>query len=125
MFDFDAAAFDGGVIADAVWGACMALMVFSSLTTFRRVERTAAVPLQWGRDGAPVLRAQRSLAVAFTPMAAAVGGLMLAAVERMSGGGGDLWLATRLLAPVVLVVVHRAHMSSALVTLKGEGGLKG
>ena len=124
MFDFGAVQWDSGLWTDGLWAVCLGLMAFVSLQAWRRIQPQAWTPLQWGRDGKPVMRAQRNLAVAFTPLAAAVAGLMMAAGERMAGEPSDGWMALRMVAPVLLVVAHRAHLSSALKTLAVEGGLK-
>jgi hypothetical protein len=110
--------------ADLVWGLSMAAMALCSLRAWRRIHPEAWAPLQWGRDGRPVMRAQRNLAVSFTPLAAVVGGLILAAGARLSGDESLGWMLTRLLAPLLLVVAHQAHLGSALKTLKVEGGLR-
>jgi hypothetical protein len=114
-----------GLWTDVLWGVCLGMMTVLSLRTWRQVHREAWVPLQWGRDGEPVMRAQRDLAVAFTPMAAVVAGLLLAASQRLSGAIEPGWTVVRLFAPILLVVAHRSHMGHALETLKLEGGLRG
>ena len=124
MSGFDAAQLDSGLLADGVWAVCLGLMAFMSLQAWRRMQPTAWAPLQWGFDGAPVMRAQRNLAVAFTPLAASVAGLMLAAAERMTETTSDAWTLLRGVTPVLLVVAHQAHMGGVLKTLKAEGGLK-
>ena len=124
MSDFGAA-FADGLWADVLWSVCLGVMTGLSLRTWRQVDSAAWVPLQWGRDGKPVMRAQRSLALAFTPMAATVAGLLLAASERLSGGVEPGWTVVRVIAPLLLLVAHRSHLSHALKTLKVEGGLRG
>ncbi|HEX4177058.1 MAG TPA: hypothetical protein VHY57_01420, partial [Rhizomicrobium sp.] len=89
-----------GLCADVMWSVCLGVMTGLSLRAWRLIHPHAWTPLQWGRDGQPVMRAQRGLAVAFTPIAAAVGGLMLAAGERMAGVAEPGWMAVRLLAPL-------------------------
>ncbi|HUO23181.1 MAG TPA: hypothetical protein VMU59_11750 [Caulobacteraceae bacterium] len=113
-----------GLGADILWSLCLAAMAALSLRAWRRMHPTAWAPLQWDRHGQPVMRAQRDLAVAFTPLAAAVGGLLLAAAERLSGQVEPGWLAVRLLAPLLLLAAHRSHLRHAMKTLKVEGGLK-
>jgi hypothetical protein len=81
-------------------------------------------PLQWGRDGRPVMRAQRDLAVAFTPMVAMASGLLLAAGARLGDPSQTVWVALRLVAPILLVITHQMHLKGALKTLKAEGGLR-
>jgi hypothetical protein len=124
MSDLSAVLADG-VWVDVLWSLCLGFMAGLSLRAWRQIRPEAWTPLQWGRDGQPVMRAQRSLAVAFTPIAATAGGLLLAAVARMSDGAEPGWIAVRLIAPVLLVAVHKAHLRSALQTLKVEGGLRG
>ena len=124
MSALSAAGIDTGLVMDVLWSVCLGVMTGLSLRTWRRVGSEAMVPLQWGADGRPVMRAQRSLAVGFTPMVAMAGGLMLAAAERMADTAEPAWMGVRLVAPLLLVVVHRSHMGHALATLKAEGGLK-
>ena len=70
------------------------------------------------------MRAGRALAVGFTPLAAMVGGLMMAAGERLSPAPEPGWLTVRLIAPLLILAAHQAHLRSALRTLKAEGGLR-
>jgi hypothetical protein len=114
----------GGVWADVTWSVCLGLMTALSLLAWRRIHPEAMAPLQWGRDGKPIMRAGRGLAVGFTPLAATVGGLMLAAGERMSAVAEPGWMAVRLIAPLLILAAHQAHLRSALKTLKVEGGLR-
>jgi hypothetical protein len=123
MSDIDAS-LAWGLCADVMWSLCLGVMTALSLRAWRMIHPEAWTPLQWGRDGQPVMRAQRGLAVAFTPIAATVGGLMLAAGERMAGVAEPGWVAVRLIAPLLLVIAHQAHLDSALDTLKTEGGLR-
>jgi hypothetical protein len=118
MTDFSATA-----AADCIWGLCLLAMAVCSVLAWRRIHPEAWAPLQWGRDGRPVMRARRNLTVSFTPMAAVAGGLMLAAVSRLYGSS-TAWHALRLAAPLLLAVAHQAHMRGALKTLKVEGGLR-
>jgi hypothetical protein len=110
-------------LADGVWAVALLVMAACSLRAWRRMDREAWAPLQWGRDGAPTLRAQRDLAVGFTPMATLAAGLLMAAGARL-GGDAPALAAIRLIAPVLLAIAHQAHLASALQTLKVEGGLK-
>jgi hypothetical protein len=109
--------------ADVVWAAALAVMALCSARAWRRMDAEAWAPLQWNRHGKPVMRAQRDLAVAFTPMAAMAGGLLLAAGARL-GDPSTGWALTRLIAPLLLAVAHQAHLRGALTTLKAEGGLR-
>jgi hypothetical protein len=112
-------------LADAVWAAALLFMGLCSAQAWRRIHADAWPPLQWARDGRPVLRAQRDLAVTFTPLAAMAGGLLLAAGARLGDPSQFGWDAVRLAAPVLLAAAHFAHLRGALHTLKAEGGLRG
>ena len=111
-------------LADGVWAAALLVMALCSLRAWRRIDAEAWAPLQWGRDGRPVMRAQRDLAVGFTPLVAMAGGLLLAAGARLGDGSQIGWTLIRLTAPVMLAVLHQAHMRGAVKTLKAEGGLR-
>ena len=111
-------------LADGVWAAALLVMAVCSARAWRRMDAEAWAPLQWGRDGRPVMRAQRDLAVAFTPMVAMAGGLLLAAGARLGDPSQTAWVALRLAAPVVLAITHQLHLKGALKTLKAEGGLR-
>lgn len=111
-------------LADGVWAAALVVMVLCSLRAWRRMDAEAWAPLQWGRDGRPVMRAQRDLAVAFTPVVAMAGGLLLAAGARLGDDAQPGWTLIRLAAPVLLAVLHQAHMKGAMKTLKAEGALR-
>ena len=111
-------------LADGVWAAALMVMVLCSARAWRRMDATAWAPLQWGRDGRPVMRAQRDLAVAFTPMVAMAGGLLLAAGARLGDPSVVGWVTVRLAAPVLLMITHQLHLKNALKTLKAEGGLR-
>jgi hypothetical protein len=124
MSDLNASLVDSGLWADLLWSLCLGVMTGLSLRAWSKIHPDAWTPLQWGRDGKPVMRAQRSLAVAFTPIAASAGGLLLAAGERMSDGAQPGLIAVRLIAPLLLLAAHQAHLGSALQTLKVEGGLR-
>ena len=118
MFDWTSTA-----LADLVWAAAILVMVTCSARAWRRMGAEAWAPLQWGRDGRPVMRAQRDLAVAFTPMAAMAGGLLLAAGARLGDPSETTWDLIRLTAPVLLAIAHQLHLKGALKTLKAEGAL--
>jgi hypothetical protein len=107
-----------------VWTAALAVMVLCSARAWRRMDAEAWAPLQWGRDGRPVMRAQRDLAVAFTPMVAMASGLLLAAGARLGDSSETGWAALRLVAPILLAITHQVHLKGALKTLKAEGGLR-
>ena len=111
-------------LADGVWAAALGVMALCSLRAWRRMDAEAWAPLQWNRQGRPVMRAQRNLAVAFTPLAAMVGGLLLAAGARLGDPSETGWAAIRLAAPMLLAIAHQAHLRGALKTLKAEGGLR-
>jgi hypothetical protein len=111
-------------LADGVWAAALLVMALCSARAWRRMDAEAWAPLQWGRDGRPVMRAQRDLAVAFTPMVAMAGGLLLAAGARLGDDSQTSWTAIRLAAPVMLAVFHQLHMKGAMKTLKAEGALR-
>ena len=111
-------------LADTVWTLAVLAMVAASARAWSRMDAEAWAPLQWGRDGRPVMRAQRDLAVAFTPLAAMAGGLLLAAGARLGDPSETAWDAIRLAAPVLLAVAHLAHMRGALKTLGAEGALR-
>lgn len=111
-------------LADGVWATALLVMSLCSLRAWRRMDAEAWAPLQWNRDGQPVMRAQRDLAVAFTPLVAMAGGLLLAAGARLGDPSETGWVMLRLVAPVLLMVTHQMHLKGALKTLKAEGGLR-
>ena len=111
-------------LADAVWALALLVMGWCSVRAWRRMDAEAWAPLQWNRHGDPVMRAQRDLAVAFTPMAALAGGLLLAAGARLGDPSETGWVLVRLAAPLLLAITHQVHMRGALKTLKAEGGLR-
>ncbi len=111
-------------LADGVWAGALLVMALCSLRAWRRMDAEAWAPLQWGRDGRPVMRAQRDLAVGFTPLVAMAGGLLLAAGARLGDDSQIGWTLIRLAAPVMLAILHQAHMKGAVKTLKAEGGLR-
>ncbi len=111
-------------LADVVWALSVAAMILVSAKAWRRIDAEAWAPLQWSRDGRPLMRAQRDLAVAFTPLVALAGGLLLAAGARLGDPSETGWVALRLAAPVFLAAFHYLHMQGALKTLKAEGGLR-
>jgi hypothetical protein len=111
-------------LADGVWATALLVMSLCSLRAWRRMDAEAWAPLQWNRDGQPVMRAQRDLAVAFTPLVAMAGGLLLAAGARLGDPSETGWVVLRLTAPILLMVMHQAHLKGALKTLKAEGGLR-
>jgi hypothetical protein len=111
-------------LADGVWAVALIVMALCSARAWRRMDSEAWAPLQWGRDGQPLMRAQRDLAVAFTPMVAMAGGLLLAAGARLGDASQTGWVALRLAAPVLLAIAHQMHLKGALKTLKAEGGLR-
>ena len=45
-------------LADSIWAAALLVMTLCSIRAWRRMDAAAWVPLQWGRDGQPVMRAQ-------------------------------------------------------------------
>jgi hypothetical protein len=111
-------------LADGVWTAALLVMMACSARAWRRMDAEAWAPLQWSRDGRPVMRAQRDLAVAFTPLVAIAAGLLMAAGARLGDPSQTGWVALRLVAPVLLMIAHQAHLGGALKTLKAEGGLR-
>ena len=119
MFDWTSTA-----LADGVWALALMVMILCSARAWRRIDAEAWAPLQWNRHGDPVMRAQRDLAVAFTPMAALAGGLLLAAGARLGDPSQTGWVLVRLTAPLLLAITHQMHLRGALKTLKAEGGLR-
>jgi len=111
-------------LADGVWAVALVVMTLCSARAWRQMDAEAWAPLQWGRDGQPVMRAQRDLAVAFTPLVAMAGGLLFAAGARLGDPSEIGWVALRLTAPLLLAISHQMHLNSALKTLKAEGGLR-
>jgi hypothetical protein len=111
-------------LADGVWALALVVMMLCSVRAWRRMDAEAWAPLQWSRDGRPVMRAQRDLAVAFTPLVAMAAGLLLAAGARLGDPTETGWVAVRLVAPVLLAITHQMHLKGALKTLKAEGGLR-
>ncbi len=111
-------------LADGVWVAALAIMILCSARAWRRMNAEAWAPLQWTRDGRPLMRAQRDLAVAFTPLTALASGLLLAAGARLGDPLSIGWDLMRLAAPVLLALAHQVHLSGALRTLQAEGGLR-
>jgi hypothetical protein len=111
-------------LADAVWALAIVVMTLCSARAWRRMDAGAWAPLQWNRHGKPVMRAQRDLAVAFTPMATIAAGLLMAAGARLGDASETGWAATRLVAPLLLALAHQLHLRGALKTLKAEGGLR-
>jgi hypothetical protein len=111
-------------LADGVWALALIVMTLCSIRAWRRMDAEAWAPLQWSRDGRPVMRAQRDLAVTFTPLVAMAAGLLLAAGARLGDASETGWVALRLTAPVLLVIAHQMHLKGALKTLKAEGGLR-
>jgi hypothetical protein len=111
-------------LADGVWAAALLVMAVCSARAWRRMDAEAWAPLQWGRDGRPVMRAQRDLAVAFTPMVAMASGLLLAAGARLGDPSETGWAVLRLTTPLLLMIAHQMHLKGALKTLKAEGGLR-
>ena len=111
-------------LADGIWALALVVMMLCSVRAWRWMDAEAWAPLQWGRDGRPVMRAQRDLAVAFTPMVAMAGGLLLAAGARLGDQSETGWIVLRLVAPLALMILHQVHLRGALKTLKAEGGLR-
>ncbi|HEY4030393.1 MAG TPA: hypothetical protein VGM25_08620 [Caulobacteraceae bacterium] len=111
-------------LADCVWVLALVVMTLCSARAWLRMDAEAWAPLQWNRDGRPMMRAQRDLAVAFTPMVAMAGGLLLAAGARLGDPSQTGWVALRLVTPLLLAITHQMHLTSALKTLKAEGSLR-
>jgi hypothetical protein len=111
-------------LADAVWALALVAMALCSVHAWRRMDAEAWAPLQWTRDGRPLMRAQRDLVVAFTPMAALAAGLLLAAGARLGDPSQIGWDLVRLAAPLLLVAAHQLHLDGVIKTLKHEGGLR-
>jgi uncharacterized membrane protein len=108
-------AFDVSAMADTAWMLALAAMAMGSLKAWRAIPPGAWVPLQWGAEGVPSMMTSRSLAVLFTPVSAVVGGLLLAAGERLAGPEAPHGLTLlRFIAPVFLVFAHRAYLSGAV-----------
>jgi hypothetical protein len=120
MFDWTSTA-----LADGVWAVALVVMAWCSARAWRRMDAETRAPLQWSRDGRPLVRAQRDLAVTITPLAAMAAGLLLAAGARLGDPSQIGWVVLRLIAPVLLAVAHEVHLNGALKTLKAEGRLRG
>jgi hypothetical protein len=106
-------------LADVIWLLALAAMALQSRAAWKTLPEEGWTPMQWGPDGEPTASASRDLAVAFTPMAAALGGLLLAAAARMAGDEPGLGLtAVRFAAPVLLALAHRWHLQAAVATVR-------
>jgi hypothetical protein len=109
------AVFDVSAMADTAWMLALAAMGLASLKAWQAIPNGAWVPLQWSQDGVPTMMTSRGLAVLFTPLAALIGGLLLAAGERLAGAGAPHGLILlRFVAPVFLVFAHRAYLAAAV-----------
>lgn len=115
------AGIDVSAMADTAWMFALAAMFVASLRAWMRLPEDSLAPMLWTPDGTPAMVAGRDLAVLFTPIAALIGGLLLAAAERLAGPDAPHGLVlVRFAAPVFLVFAHRAHLKAAVESVAAE-----
>ena len=101
------------LMSAAVALVTIALLAAMSLRANRRFEMEPRLPMQWRLDGSVNWTAPRRLALAFTPVTAAVCLLAIAALTafvKPRAGQEHLVLPVNLLTALVLLGVHWLHL---------------
>jgi hypothetical protein len=100
------------VVAVVVLGA-VALLTAMSLRANRRFERRSRLPMQWGLDGSINWTAPRKVALAFTPVLAAICLMLVgvaAAFVKPRAGQEDLVIPVVIFCAAAFVVAHALHL---------------
>lgn len=101
------------LVSGAVAVVAVALLAAMSLRASRRFKMEPRLPMQWGLDGSVNWTAPRRVALAFTPVLAAV---CLAAIVALTAflkpraGQEDLVVPVQFFAALVFIGAHAFHL---------------
>lgn len=101
------------VVGLVVWVITMAVLTGMSLHANRRFQADTRLPMQWWLDGQVTWTAPRTVALAFTPVLAAVclGAMVaLTAIGRTKPGQEHLVVPVNVLGGFVFVGIHVLHL---------------
>jgi hypothetical protein len=116
-------------VGDALWIISLSVMAGASREAAKRIDPETKVPMQFGRDDTPQLRAKRNFALAFNPCFALVVGLLLLAFNAKAATSGPdapfILLGVRAVIAALFALAHLRWLKHAMDVLKAEGTLKG
>lgn len=116
-----------GIVGDALWIVALAMMAGASQRAWRRIEPGTKVPMQFSRDGRPVLRARRAVALTLVPGIAFVVSIFLLGQNRAIPPGTPealILFGVRATLAAVFALAHLRWLEAALKQLDEEGALK-
>ncbi|MEW6018538.1 MAG: hypothetical protein AB1760_10750 [Pseudomonadota bacterium] len=116
-----------GIIGDALWIVALAMMAGASQRAWRRIPAGTKLPMQFSRDGRPVLRLRRAIALLLTPTIAFIVSLFLLGQNRaIAPGTADalVLFGVRATLAAVFALAHLRWLDAAMKQLAEEGALK-
>ncbi|MDB5449693.1 MAG: hypothetical protein JWQ52_821 [Phenylobacterium sp.] len=116
------------LIGDALWIIALSVMAGASREAGKRMEPDTRMPMQFGRDGEPTVRAKRNLALAFNPVLALMVGIALLAFNRKAAASGPdaplILFGVRATAAALFALAHLRWLKASMAVLEREGALK-
>lgn len=111
------------VVGLVVWATTMAVLTGMSLYANRRFQAEPRLPMQWWLDGQVTWTAPRTVALAFTPVLAAVClGAMVALIAfgRTKPGEEHLVVPVNILGGLVFLGIHGLHLWLMRLTIQRQ-----
>jgi hypothetical protein len=113
---------------DALWIVSLSVMAGASREAGKRMEPETKVPMQFGRDNQPTIRAKRNFALAFNPCFALVVGILLLLFNRKAAASGPdaplILFGVRAVIAALFALAHLRWLKHAMDVLQREGALK-
>ena len=115
-----------GIFGDALWIIALSMMAGGAREAWRRLDAETRVPMQFSREGKPVWRLKRNVALLSVPLFALAVGLFLGAQSRSLPAGPDMLVlfGVRATLAAVFTLVHMRWLSAAMAQLSEEGALR-
>ncbi|WP_333587678.1 hypothetical protein [Phenylobacterium sp.] len=116
-----------GIIGDALWIVALAMMAGASQRAWRRIEPGTRLPMQFARDGRPVMRLPKAAALLLVPAIAFVTSLFLLAQNRAIPPGTPealILFGVRATLAAAFALAHLRWLEAAMKQLAQEGALK-
>jgi hypothetical protein len=115
------------ILGDGLTITALSIICAVSRIAWKRIPPGVSVPMQWGRDGRPSLRASRTVALLFTPILASVLLLGISAFGLtrlyMDPIGAVMVFGIRSTLGAFLALMHLFHLRWAMKTLIEDGDI--
>ncbi|MDP1615957.1 hypothetical protein [Phenylobacterium sp.] len=116
-----------GIVGDALWILSLSIMASASRGAWKRIDPQTTLPMQFARDGRPVLRLKRNIALLLVPTLGFLISLLLLGQNRATPPGTPealILFGVRATLAGLFALVHLRWLSAALAQLDQEGALR-